>query len=131
MIDQFSKKLNKTKLKLSKSDEAQLNAYHWPGNVRELQNLIERAVIVSKKGKVNWNNIIPSNMNTDSQLQSGNVSPVLTSQELAALEKENIIKALKLTRWKISGPGGAAELLGIVPTTLASRIKTLGIERPV
>ena len=47
------------------------------------------------------------------------------------LEKQNILKALRLTKWKISGKNGAAELLKLPPTTLASRIKALGIERPI
>ena len=132
MIDQFSKKLNKLGNKLSKSDKKMLTNYAWPGNVRELQNLVERAVIVSTSGKINWQTIIPSNNGDQQTVDAPEVSQkILTSKELLAFEKENILRALKQTRWKISGKGGAAELLGMIPTTLTSRIKSLGLERPI
>lgn len=131
MMQQFSKKLNKPVNKLSETDKDLLKAYNWPGNVRELQNLIERAVIVSNNGKLNWLNIIPSNTKTQQTSDTGISEKILTSKELLAFEKENILKALKRTRWKISGNNGAAALLNLPATTLASRIKALGIERPI
>lgn len=131
MINQFSKKLNKPVVSLTDVDKALLQSYHWPGNVRELQNLVERAVIVSHNGIINWQAIIPSG-ETNIQINTETVSEkILTSKELQTLEKENILKALRQTRWKISGKFGAAELLQLPPTTLASRIKALGIERPI
>lgn len=131
MISQFSVKLNKPVVDLSLEDMALLRSYHWPGNVRELQNLIERAVIVSQNGVINWPAIIPNNGDSSSDVSVESSEKILTSAELTALEKGNILKALKQTRWKISGKNGAAELLQMPPTTLASRIKALGIERPV
>ncbi|WP_370476472.1 sigma 54-interacting transcriptional regulator [Tamlana flava] len=131
MIKQFSKKLNKPIAELSDNDKALLISYPWPGNVRELQNLIERAVIVSKKGNINWQTIIPNNLGKDERAIEPVQEKILTSKELVALEKKNILKALKQTKWKISGENGAAEILQLPPTTLASRIKALGIERPV
>ncbi len=131
MISQFSKKLNKPGIALSEADKQLLISYHWPGNVRELQNLIERAVIVSKHGNINWQNIIPGHTQIAENPQNTFKDKILTSTELTALEKENILKALKQTRWKISGANGAAALLQIPPTTLSSRIKALGIERPL
>ncbi len=131
MITQFASKFNKPIVKLSEADKVLLSSYSWPGNVRELQNLVERAVIVSKDGSINWQHIIPDAIsNTESVQQEAN-QKILTSKELVQLEKENILKALKQTRWKISGENGAAALLQLPPTTLASRIKALGIERPV
>jgi PAS domain S-box-containing protein len=131
MIKQFSKKLNKPILDIDETDKALLTSYHWPGNVRELQNLIERAVIVSQNGKINWQAIIPSDVsNTHMKIETVS-EKILTSKDLIALEKENILKALKQTRWKISGANGAASLLQLPPTTLASRIKALRIERPI
>ena len=135
MINQFSVKLNKKKIQLSESDENRLRLYHWPGNVRELQNLIERAVIVSQNGKIDWDRIIP-NDNTNSHNNEITKSidtehKVFTSEEIAALEKANIIRALKRTKWKISGENGAAQLLKIPPTTLTSKMKAFGIIRPV
>ena len=131
MLNQFSRKLNKPIANLSEDDKVLLSAYHWPGNVRELQNLIERAVIVSENGTINWPAIIPNNSESQEINVNNNKQRILTIKELYALEKENIIKALKHTKWKISGKNGAAELLQVPPTTLASRIKALGIERPV
>ena len=131
MIKQFSKKLNKPIMSLSDSDKMLLSSYNWPGNVRELQNLIERAVIISQNGKIDWQTIIPNN-SVDQQIDiKKQTEKILTSKELVSLEKENILKALKQTRWRISGSNGAAALLQLPPTTLASRIKALGIERPI
>ena len=132
MIQQFSEKLNKTSISLKESDKELFTSYNWPGNVRELQNLIERAVIVSNNGQINWHSIIPlsNSINSSSSIGTNSVS-ILTSDQLLAFEKENILKALKQTKWKISGKDGASELLGIKPTTLASKMKVLGIERPI
>lgn len=131
MINQFSKKLNKPIVELSDSDKALLASYHWPGNVRELQNLIERAVIVAQNGKINWQEIIPGTQNIADAITESPKDKILTSKELNDLEKENFLKALRQTKWKISGKNGAAVLLQLPPTTLASRIKALGIERPI
>lgn len=131
MITQFSKKLGKPIIELSKNDKQLLCNYNWPGNVRELQNLIERAVIVSQNGNINWWSIIPNNSESIEINKETQQEKILTSKELAALEKENILKALKQTRWKISGKNGAAQLLQLPSTTLASKIKALKIERPI
>ncbi|MEO1030399.1 MAG: sigma 54-interacting transcriptional regulator [Bacteroidota bacterium] len=131
MITQFSKKLNKPISALSDADKQLLMAYSWPGNVRELQNLIERAIIISQNGQVNWQHIIPKETEDKSMPQQIAQEKIYTTSEWTKLEKENILKALRQTRWKISGKDGAAELLQIKPTTLASKIKVLGIVRPV
>ncbi|WP_242203568.1 sigma 54-interacting transcriptional regulator [Aestuariivivens insulae] len=131
MIDQFSKKLNKPIIPLTDEDLSYLKSYDWPGNVRELQNLIERAVIVSQNGTIDWRSIIPSKQINEQIPKAVEQEHILTAKELIALEKENILRALKQTRWKISGKYGAAELLQIPSTTLASKMKALGIERPI
>ncbi|MFI0429116.1 sigma 54-interacting transcriptional regulator [Mariniflexile sp. HMF6888] len=131
MLKRFSKKLNKPVVDLSDDDKKLLSSYGWPGNVRELQNLIERAVIVSKNGNINWQAIIPNNSLSEFITEKTVAEKILTSKELLNLEKENILKALKQTKWKISGANGAANLLQLPPTTLASRIKALDIERPI
>lgn len=135
MINQFSKKLSKQPPELSEEDLALFISYRWPGNVRELQNLVERAVIISNAGRVNWNEIIPSSSDKNEKDDSSNPYKsdykILTSEEMSRFEKENILRALKHTRWKISGKNGAAALLKIAPTTLSSKIKALGISRPV
>ncbi|MBC3759590.1 sigma 54-interacting transcriptional regulator [Hyunsoonleella sp. SJ7] len=131
MVSQFSKKLNKPIVALSEKDKSLLNSYHWPGNVRELQNLIERAVIISNNGKIDWKSVLPGNSISKNENEKIPTKNILTSKELVNLERENILKALRQTKWKISGKNGAAELLDLPPTTLASRIKALGIERPI
>lgn len=133
MLNRYTKQLGKSPIMLSDSEEALLDNHHWPGNVRELQNLMERAVITSDKGKVAWSQILPAAQGTASSQSSPGESsePIYTSQQMQEREKENILRALRATHWKISGKNGAASLLKIPPTTLASRIKALGIIRPI
>lgn len=131
MIQQFSKKLNKAANDLSEADQVLFSNYHWPGNVRELQNLVERAIIISQDNAINWQAIIPSDSKIIQNSSETIADRILTSKQLIALEKENILKALRQTKWKISGHNGAAILLQLPPTTLASRIKSLGIIRPI
>ncbi|WP_420602220.1 sigma 54-interacting transcriptional regulator [Flagellimonas sp.] len=131
MIKQFSKKMNKYIEPLSADQKKLFKEYAWPGNVRELQNLIERAIIVSNNGLVNWQTIIPLSRSEELAEDGIDSNRILTSKEMVQLEKENILKALKRTHWKISGENGAAALLQLRPTTLTSKIKALGIVRPV
>ncbi|MEK6155527.1 sigma 54-interacting transcriptional regulator [Flavobacteriaceae bacterium 3-367] len=131
MIDQFSSKLNKPRVALSEADKALLRSYHWPGNVRELQNLVERAVIVSQNGTIEWSDIIPKEAGSGTVGKHPTSETILSAEQLVALERENILRALKRTQWKISGKNGAAALLKLPPTTLTSKIKALGIVRPV
>ena len=131
MIDQFSSKLNKKVGKLTENDKSLLASYHWPGNVRELQNLIERAIIVTQKGVINWESIIPKEFSEEPMELKPKEAAILTNDEISMLEKENILRALRKTAWKISGSNGAAALLKLKPTTLTSKIKALGIVRPV
>lgn len=131
MINKFSKKLNKPITQLSEVDMTTLSSYHWPGNVRELQNLIERAVIISQNGSIDWKLVIPNSVENNTGTIKTAEDSILTSDQLIQLEKDNILRALKKTSWKISGKNGAAALLNIVPTTLTSKIKSLGIVRPI
>lgn len=104
-----------------------LQTYDWPGNIRELQHVIERAVITAVNGRLNLE--LPASGNKKLQSHSGSrqATTILTSSQLRDFEASNIRAALKATNGKISGPGGAAELLQMKPTTLASRIKALEI----
>ncbi|NAS11574.1 sigma 54-interacting transcriptional regulator [Poritiphilus flavus] len=131
MLQQYAAKLNKTVKKLSEADKAILSGYPWPGNVRELQNTIERAVILSPKGAIDWRTFVPDSRTGPAEGLQPPQPNILTSEELADLERENIKRALKKTSWKVSGKNGAAALLKLPPTTLASKIKALGISRPV
>lgn len=131
MIDQFAAKLNKKVAALSEEDKMAFSAYSWPGNVRELQNIVERAVIVSQNNKLSWEALIPNSGEEGIKVNSEELSKIYTSTEMTALERENILKALRKTAWKVSGQGGAAALLQLRPTTLTSKIKALNIKRPI
>ena len=116
------------------SDEClrRLEAYNWPGNVRELQNIIERAVITSRDGRLDLDRALPDSPGTfavTSVSDGVTAKRVRTAKELEELERANIIAALESTDWKVAGNNGAAQLLGVKPTTLSSRMKALGIER--
>lgn len=96
--------------------------YHWPGNVRELKHFVERAVILSAGDRISFSGLDHTN---------GARSAVedTTVKSLAEVEKEYISKVLNNTHWRISGPQGAATVLGLKPTTLLFRMKKLGIAR--
>ena len=133
---QVRKKLNcTTGRELTQAEVLKLQNYHWPGNVRELQNIIERAVISSRCGSVKFDLPVPqvSSGSFQKPVKNNGDHPieVLTEDDMRLREKANIEMALTQTNWKIYGTGGAAELLGLKPTTLLSRIKKMGIVRPV
>ena len=130
MIDQFSIKLNKQINPLAEEDKALLSRYNWPGNVRELQNIIERAVIIAQDKTLNWTAIVPNDSGEEKAV-AAEATKIYSSAEMTAIERENILRALRKTSWKISGSGGAAALLQLPPTTLSSKIKALGIKRPI
>ena len=115
------KDLNLETPNLTKANLNQLNSYHWPGNVRELKNVVERGAILSRGQK----------LVLDIKKSKGNTAvfenEILTEEQLNHLQKENIIKCLNMTKGKVSGKDGAAQMLGIRPTTLYSRIKKLEI----
>jgi len=109
-----------------------LEAYRWPGNVRELQNIIERAVITARDGRLNLDRALPESVSSFAATlirKDGNAQRVRTAKELEEVERDNIVAALEASEWKIAGDNGAAQLLGMKPTTLSSRMKALGIGR--
>jgi transcriptional regulator with GAF, ATPase, and Fis domain len=120
-------------LKLTRSQVQTLRKYAWPGNVRELKNVIERAVILSTGNVLRLDLSMP-NLHGSTAVSRG-VTPrepdtVLTEVEMREFQRSNIINALKRSHWRVSGPAGAAQLLGVKPTTLADRIRSLAIKRP-
>ena len=120
-------------LKLTRGQAASLLAYDWPGNVRELKNVIERAVILSKGNTLRLDLSLPENSGNPGAAEVGGPGKegnVLTENQMRSLQKQNFIAALKQSNWRVSGKGGAAELLGVRPTTLTDRIKSLGIRKP-
>ena len=124
-------------LSLSRQHLELMRNYDWPGNVRELKNVIERAVILSR-GKVLRLDLamadIPKPASASAPVSAdpdGNGEPTLmTEQELLELQKNNLLAALTATGWRVSGPRGAAALVGLKPSTFTDRIKKFGIARP-
>jgi transcriptional regulator with GAF, ATPase, and Fis domain len=120
----------KSELRLSEGDARRLSRYDWPGNVRELQNVIERAAILAQNGRlrIDLPDVPGAQPSPGAQrVKTDNRPAVMTASEMRAHERANIEAALQASAGKVFGPGGAAEMLDIKPTTLASRIKALGI----
>ncbi len=102
--------------------------YDWPGNVRELQNVIERAVILAVDGTLTLE--LPQLKRMAAAVSApASTTDVIPEQELRKKERDNIVLALEKTSFRVYGKGGAAELLGVNPATLASRLKSLGIRK--
>lgn len=107
---------------ISKANMQRLMEYAWPGNVRELKNVIERSVIETENANLSlewW----------QSETESSD-EVVVETTSLERIEKDHIINIMEKCHWKINGDGGAAEMLGMHPNTLRSRMKKLGITRP-
>jgi PAS domain S-box-containing protein len=132
--EKFSKRNGIALKPLTGDDIERLKSYHWPGNIRELQNVVERAVIISVDGNLNLERALPDSDGAVKSAASADLmrteDEVLSDMELKVLEKDNILRALKKTGWKISGKNGAADLLGIPTSTLNSKIKSFGIKPP-
>ena len=121
-------------------------AYDWPGNVRELQNVIERAVILSRGGPLQLGPALPPRRGEVARHAVHVAAPVshraaaattepdanrlLSGEQLRNLERENLLRALEKSGFRVSGIGGAAALLGVRPSTLRDRMKALGITKP-
>jgi formate hydrogenlyase transcriptional activator len=117
-VEEFSKAFGKRIESIAKDNMEMLQRYAWPGNVRELRNLVERAVIVASGPRLTI------------ALPATSAAAARRSVRLADVEKEHIRSVLDGTRWRIRGQGGAAEQLGLKPTTLETRMAKLGLHRP-
>jgi transcriptional regulator with GAF, ATPase, and Fis domain len=118
-VDEFSRTMGKSIESISQESMRQLQLYPWPGNVRELRNVIERAVIIATGPRLTVN--IP---------QLAPARQPYSAMTLRNLELEHIRTVLEATGWRIRGIGGAAERLGLKPTTLEGRMAKLGLVRP-
>ncbi len=126
-LNRACQQFNRGPFELDKRQKNELRQYAWPGNVRELCNVIERSVVMSKGGRLELDQLlaVPSQ-----KPSSSGEALFLTDEEFKEREKANITAALKITGWRIGGEDGAAELLGIPPSTLANRLRKLGIAKP-
>jgi formate hydrogenlyase transcriptional activator len=117
-IGEFSKAFGKTVDVIDERSLAALRQYPWPGNIRELRNVIERALITASGPKLTIT------------LPQASASAIKSSQKLMDVEKEHVRAVLESTTWRIRGAGGAADLLGLKPTTLETRMVKFGLKRP-
>ena len=123
-----AKKLGTPPPRIGEQQCERLQSYDWPGTVRELQNLLERAVILSRDGNLYldpaW---LPNRPGDGPRPSPARSSEVVPDTEWRRRERQNLESALKQAGGRIYGPNGAAELLGVKPTTLQSRLRALGI----
>jgi formate hydrogenlyase transcriptional activator len=136
-VQKFSRALNKTVEYVPADVMDALTNYSWPGNIRELENLIERAVLLSpgKELRVPLAELKSGSAMADpgapfSAFNSSSITSVPVST-LEVAERQHILRALRQTEWRIAGPKGAANILGMKRTTLQARMRKLGIRRPI
>jgi len=116
-VREFQKRMGKEVESIPKKTMQGLQSYSWPGNVRELRNLIEHAMILSR-GKT-----------LEVDIPKHAPSEIDATDKLEDMEHKHIVAVLEKTGWRIGGKGGAAEVLGLVRTTLNAKIKKMGIKR--
>lgn len=129
--------LGREGMRLSQQQVEALQRHDWPGNIRELKNVIERAVILGTGGRARLDLAMPGDANDavdPAPTEPGPERPdghagFVTDAEIRAREKANMLAALRHARWKVWGSDGAAELLGLKPSTLAYKMKALGLRK--
>jgi len=128
--NKVSKRIGVSIEPLNEEQKIALLNHDWPGNVRELQNVIELAVIASNNGILNLDRALPTTISKKMDSKIDNTEQSLqTIEEIQEMERDNILRALTKTNWRVYGEKGAAKLLGIPPTTLSSKMKSLGIKK--
>ena len=134
-VELSTRELKCVKPRLTRAAVTQLQSYDWPGNVRELRNVVERAVILARGGALEFdlpvsNQALPLALPSPGAAGNPAQPKFLTEVELERFERENLVLALEAAHWKIKGPDGASELLGVKPTTLLSRMTKWGLKKP-
>ena len=137
-VELSTRELKCAKPRLTRAAVTKLQSYDWPGNLRELRNVVERAMILARGGVLEFDPPItvqeasPARPNplVDSSVRTSAQPEFLAEVELERFEGDNLVQALEAANWKIKGPDGAAELLGVKPTTLLSRMAKWGLSRP-
>ncbi len=132
-LESAQRRSGRKDLRIATADIERLAAYHWPGNIRELQNVLERAIILAVDGRLHIDLPQTGRPERDKPRASMDAAkpstPALRREsDRRAAERQDIENALRLSGGRVSGKDGAAALLGVKPTTLASRIKTFGIK---
>ena len=130
-----AKELGCPKPRLTRAGMVLLQSYEWPGNIREVRNVIERAVILARGGVLEFDLPVSSGASPTTLpiQQAGDEADTgrefFTESEMQRHERDNLLAVLKKSGWKIKGANGAAELLGVKPTTLLSRMEKMGLRR--
>jgi PAS domain S-box-containing protein len=129
-VERFARRMGRRIEPLHPEAVTRLREYAWPGNVRELQNVIERAIILSPGSRLELHRAMPAgSVPTPPPAAEAESTRILSAAEMESLERANIERALAACAGKISGETGAAQRLGLAPSTLSSRMKALGIQR--
>jgi transcriptional regulator with GAF, ATPase, and Fis domain len=135
-VERLAREMGKHIDAVSSDTMARLTAYDWPGNVRELENIIERAMVLARGPALE----LPPDCLLDpgpSSVSSGRSSVAVPSDlpvsaasgSLEEVRRQHLVRALEQCDWVIEGPGGAARMLGLQPSTLRSRLKKLGVQQ--
>ncbi len=129
-VTRLARKLGKPIPAFSAESMRQLMSYSWPGNVRELENVIERAVILTTGSSLAFDPawLVPETAGAARTVAEADLG-VAEKRTLADVERSHILEVLEKTHWQIAGRGGAAEELGLNPSTLRSRMEKLGVRR--
>jgi transcriptional regulator with GAF, ATPase, and Fis domain len=132
-VEVSTRELKCAKPRLTRAGIAKLQNYDWPGNVRELRNVIERAVILARGGALDFDLPVanqPAPTRPTPLADAATQPEFLSEAELQRRERDNLLLVLNKANWKIKGPDGAAELLGVNPATLLSRMRKWGLKKP-
>ena len=133
-VDLLVKELGCPRPRLTPTGIETLLRYDWPGNIRQLRSVIERAIIFAGGGALEFDLPLsessPETIPAALRLGERADLEYLTDSEMQRIERENLFNVLEKTGWKIKGTDGAAELLGVKPTTLISRIEKMGLKHP-
>jgi len=128
-IEKICLNLNRSHPEVSIAQMQLLTSYHWPGNIRELENIIERQIILAQSNKISFDFLADETITNPVAVNLKVAPQLITVQEQKLIDKANLANALKHCQGKIYGDNGAAELLGLKPTTLSSKLKKYGINR--
>jgi transcriptional regulator with GAF, ATPase, and Fis domain len=134
-VERYSRQLGKQVMGVAQDTMEILSRYDWPGNIRELQNVIERAVVLSRGPVLRLGgDLLPMSADEgapseDTVVRSVGQNSSGESRSLEQLEKAHILEVLTQTKWVVEGANGAARILGLHPNTLRSRMKKLGLDR--
>ena len=124
--DRLGRQIGKPVDRISPGTLEALQQYDWPGNIREFENVIQQAVILSSDGVLDLANF------RGEPVRRSVMPPVIDEpQTLVDVQRTHILRMLQLTNWRIEGPSGAAKVLGLCASTLRTRMRKLGIHRPV